>query len=198
VQIHQTWQAAAAGVGVATKLPESPALLLPTLPALDEYQGGKRSFASYLEAAAEFLDCSVEDARRIHNGILVEEYPGIPRLVADIRAAGLITACLSNTNAPHWECLTDPALFPTVSGLDYPLASHNLEVAKPDHAIYGRFLEITGVNADEVVFFDDGVKNVVAAKELGWESLRIDPFGDPAAQMRTHLENLGILLASGV
>jgi putative hydrolase of the HAD superfamily len=192
-QICHTWQDAAQVAGVTHGLPLSPSSRLIDLAEIHTYQSGELSYHEYLAALGTHLSCSAEDAERVHRGILVVEYPGVDQLEADVRAAGWTTGCLSNTNEPHWIELIDPARFPTIAGLDFKMASHEVGLGKPDPAIYRAYCERFGVEPSNIVFFDDYEANVTAARQEGWRAHTIDASGDTAAQMRTILEAEGVL-----
>jgi len=136
-----------------------------------------------------------EEFRRVHESWIIEEYPGVHALIDDLHAAGLHTGALSNTNAAHWAQMSRPtpdrpAAFDAPARLRHRHASHLLGHAKPDAPIYGAFIEHTGFHPGSVVFFDDLEANVAAAIGCGWHAHRIDPSGDPAAQIRGHLLGL--------
>jgi FMN phosphatase YigB (HAD superfamily) len=159
-----------------------------------QYQRGEIDESAYLEALRAFLEVgSVEDALRVHNGILLEAYPGTLELVLELQRVGVTTASLSNTNAPHFARMLDPELFPAIVALDFKVASHEVQSEKPNPEIY-RILERTiGAQGSEIVFFDDSVKNVEAAGLVGWHAYWIDPAGSPATQVREHLVSEGVL-----
>ena len=48
--------------------------------------------------------------------------------------------------------------------------SYQEGVVKPNHDIYNLLINRFNLNKDETVFFDDKVKNVLAAKEVGIKS----------------------------
>ncbi|MCC6680209.1 MAG: HAD family phosphatase [Phycisphaeraceae bacterium] len=144
---------------------------------------------------AAALQISVEQAHALHMAIIVEPYPGIEPVLAALRAAGIATACLSNTNADHWAIMTGkgyPASLP-LDQLDHHFASHLLQMRKPNDEIYARVEQLTGLAPAEILFFEDTPANVEAALRRGWISVRIDPKADPMTQVTTHLKRLGIL-----
>lgn len=142
-----------------------------------------------------------DEVRRIHDAWLIDEYTGVHDLLADLRAAGLATGVLSNTNHAHWVRLTPPGLggtgeFSAAGMVDHPHASHLLGLLKPDREIYREFERRVGYEgrAAEILFFDDLDENVTAARSCGWRAERIDHAADTAAQMRAHLRELGLRL----
>jgi glucose-1-phosphatase len=66
-------------------------------------------------------------------------------------------------------------------------------MSKPDPRIYQFVEDKAGVTGSEIVFFDDAVKNVEAAKDQGWAAFVVDPEGDPPGSIRLILGQLGIL-----
>ena len=88
-------------------------------------------------------------------------YPGAQKLLADLRQVHRV-GCLSNSNVLHWE------KFGGLEGhFDVALSSHVLGVIKPDQECFERALHVCGVEANEVLFFDDSIANVLGARRLG-------------------------------
>lgn len=193
VKICQSWQEALAAAGVPGILPPEPKLSLSITTPLTHYQDGKLDLDGYLVKIGVYLGCSPAEAARVHRAILIEEYHGVFDLVQELKERGHRTACLSNTNAEHWDLLTQPQLFPAIGLLDAQLASHLLGCSKPSEEILVKFEEITSVEQGTIYFFDDNPENVAVAIERGWQAHRVDPFSDPAAQMRTALTGWGLL-----
>jgi putative hydrolase of the HAD superfamily len=159
------------------------------------YELGRCSTAEYFARAEIALDGRQPAAEiaLVHNAWILGEYPGMDRLVGAIRAAGVETACLSNTNERHWELMTaQPLTYPAFAALGRRQASHLLGLAKPDPAIYRAFEENCDVPGWTIVFFDDRAENVTAARNAGWHAERIDPNGDTAAQTTAVLRRLGL------
>jgi putative hydrolase of the HAD superfamily len=86
-------------------------------------------------------------------------------LIRDVKRLGYKTAILSNM--PHdflawaWENV------PVFGEVDKALFSCDLNIIKPEEAIYRSLVEALGCGFREVVFFDDLEDNVTAAKALG-------------------------------
>lgn len=191
---------------ISTSWPEIAARLhldVPNAPSLDpkpdnyachiDYQLGTLGEAEYLSELARLMGCTVETAAILHDGILVEPYPGSLEFVQDIIAAGLGTGCLSNTNDRHWGVLTHPDRFPAIALLEHKMASHLELLQKPDHAIFQRYADRLGVSPSEIVYFDDKPENVEAANAVGFVGFVVDPKGDTISEMRTRLDELGLL-----
>lgn len=161
------------------------------------HQVGDFDFAEYCTRMSRAVDglYAPEQVRKLHTAWLLGEYPGVHELVLELtQAPGLRLACLSNTNDGHWDqMLGSPQTFPSLSCLHVQLASHLMRLAKPDPAIYEAARATFACDASEVLFFDDLVENIAAARAAGWQAERIDPTGDTAAQMRVHLRSRGLL-----
>ncbi|NLV55440.1 MAG: HAD family phosphatase [Acidimicrobiales bacterium] len=113
--------------------------------------------------------------------------PGAADLVADVRAAGLVTATLSNTNAVHWSA---PFCVTTVLPMfDRHFPSYQLGLAKPDPAIFRRVVDELGVAPGRVAFFDDNLVNAEAATSVGLRGHQVD---GPEA-VRAVLRSLDVL-----
>lgn len=168
----------------------------------NQFQLGKIDEAQFSAGLAETAPATwtPEDALALHDAWLIEEYEGAEDLTRDLAAAGVTTAMLSNTNARHWETQWPsadgtPARFPAPGHLNTRLASHLIGLAKPDPAIYHAAAETLGFaqRPASMLFFDDLEDNIKAARAAGWQAELIDHAGDPPAQMRRHLTDLGVL-----
>src|SRR5476651_956412 len=80
-EICHTWQDAARSAQVQCTNLTREATALTSFPSLDLYQSGDISIDAYLSELSEYAGCSADDALKLHNGILVAEYPGILELV---------------------------------------------------------------------------------------------------------------------
>lgn len=161
-----------------------------------EFQAGRLDSDGYQAELAGWLGCAVSDSLTVHNHILLDSYPGTHELVRDAGHLGLLTACLSNTNEPHWIEMRQTDRFPNVRDLALGVASHEVRLEKPQAEIYEQFRLLAShrlgaeLDPSEIVFFDDTLPNVQAAQSLGWMAVHIDPTGDTAAQMRSSLAEL--------
>lgn len=169
------------------------------------YERGLIGCEEFLQELSQTTDGRYSPAqfRAIHEAWIIDEYPGVSRLIDDLHAAGVATGVLSNTNRIHWEQMQPTVLadgsvrapkFPTPSKPVHKHASHLLGLAKPDAAIYAEFARRTGFAPESIVFFDDFSENVEAARAAGWTSHLIDHLGDPAGQLREVLRSQHYLL----
>lgn len=191
VRIHHTWDAILADRGLPPHSGPKPWRQAVYQP-LSDYQDASLAEDVYLAQLGRDLGITAEQAFEVHGGMLVEDYPGAFELVQDLKAAGIATACLSNTNELHWRKLLDPRFHPAVAALDRPFASFEIQINKPHPGAY-EAVAAAFPGVGRKFFFDDHPVNVEAARELGWEAHLIDPAGDPPAAMRAVLQNAMLL-----
>lgn len=189
VRIRHTWDDILAFMGEPPLARTSPWRHADYDP-LTAYQEDRIDEDLYLDQVGGDLGLTPERARAAHAAMLEGDYVGAVDLIESLKAAGAKTACLSNTNALHWVALM--ANHPTLLALDARYASFEIRVSKPDPRAY-RIVADAFPDADRRLFFDDRMDNVVAALDMGWEAHRVDPDGDPPAQMRRVLVESGVL-----
>ena len=106
--------------------------------------------------------------------------PDTERLVSALRSRYRLSI-LSNTFFGHWhELLRDP--FYRV--FEHPMASHLLGLEKPDPRIYQHALSTLGAAPNEVVFVDDKLENITAARELGLHAIHAPTRAETWAGLR--------------
>lgn len=112
--------------------------------------------------------------------------PGAIELLREVRAAGRLTAVLSN--APF---ALDTALFTSeyADDADYWFVSASMGVTKPDPAAYHRVTEVLEVPPHEIAFVDDKQPNVDGALAFGWQA----HLWQSDADTRAWLASLGVL-----
>ena len=139
------------------------------------------------------------DVVQIQQVYLRGPYPGAVELLEELSAAGVQTACLSNTHGVHWQQMLDPsdANYLPLERLTHRFASHLVGMRKPSAEIYEHVEQTTRVPPGSIWFFDDLEANVTAARQRGWRAhlIRID--ADPIAQARHHLREAAVLPSCG-
>ncbi len=116
--------------------------------------------------------------------------PGARELLSVLRGRYRL-ACLSNSNAVHWERnARDLEIF---QHFEVALSSHLLGCHKPDPVIYQRALAALHVTPDVVFFFDDVAANVEAARETGIRAFQVAGI----TELRACLSALGLLYDQG-
>lgn len=158
-----------------------------------EHQCGLLSCERFHALASELAQgrLSPDQMRRVHDAWILGEFEGVAPLMDAIHAAGIDTACLSNTNASHWRSMSG---MPAFDRIRHRHASHLLGFCKPDARVYDAFERATGFRAQDILFFDDLAPNVVAASTAGWRAELVDPGRPTAPQIRAALERHGVRL----
>lgn len=119
--------------------------------------------------------------------------PDAPRVIDELKRAGLRVAVISNTEdgrlrdsleaaglAGHFEMLID---------------SHLVGCRKPDAAIFRLALEALGVEAGEAVFVGDSYESdALAARAAGMRAILLDPLGLHPESVCPRIRSLGELL----
>ena len=154
------------------------------------HQSGLIDREDFLVGMSKRLEVPVEAVAAAHDGWLLGEMEGAVSLLAELQAAGHLTACLSNTCDCHWRVMKQ---WPIFRHLNHVYASHLLGAFKPDPSIYKAFSADTGIADDEIVFFDDRLLNVEAAASLGWEAIHLPVGADPVPRIRQALGPLGLI-----
>lgn len=108
---------------------------------------------------------SIRDFHTIWSDFFDGPIAGMEELLERIRARYRV-AFLSNSNEVHAEVI--PKQFSSLFRKDDRFVfSHRFKVAKPDPEIFRRSLEILGALPQHVIFVDDLIENVIAAKSVG-------------------------------
>ena len=164
--------------------------------AMCSHEVGEIDLDAFARVAAPHLNISTADFVAMHGVYTRGTYPGAAELLDDLRAAGVATACLSNTNANHWQVMSDRSgrAYVPFDKLDHLFASHLLRMRKPEERIYAHVEQVTGVEPERIVFFDDVAENIEAARRRGWHAHPISIDFDPVAQAREHLRRHAVLI----
>ncbi len=133
--------------------------------------------------------------RLAHDAFLRGPFPGVEALLDDLAAAGVKTACLTNSSDGHWRRINNPAdpNYLPIDRFTFCFASHLIGLMKPHDPIYEHVERETGLPPASLLFFDDLQANIATAQRRGWNAHLIRTDSDPIAQVREHLRSLGVL-----
>ena len=144
-----------------------------------EQPGGYRDLERGAVGFAEFYDflcahagyrASLRELREVWTDFFDGPIVGAETLLERIREKYRV-AFLSNSNEVHAEVI--PRQFSTLFRKDDRfIFSHRFKVAKPDPEIFRRSLELLGALPQHVVFVDDLLENVLAAREEGIQAFQ--------------------------
>ena len=159
------------------------------------FETGELDEASYLREAPGVVGNGIaaETIVKVFDAWLLGMYPGAASLIDELNACGLKTACLSNTNARHWDTLARLSEYDPLRRLHYRLASHELRVMKPNERAYRLAEAATGFWGQQVLFLDDKTENVEAARAAGWKAEIVDRADDAVPQIREYLKAHDVL-----
>ncbi|MEM6519268.1 MAG: HAD family phosphatase [Cyanobacteria bacterium P01_C01_bin.70] len=90
---------------------------------------------------------------------------------------------LSNTNAAHYEKLRDRYNF--YAPFDQVFLSYEIGLMKPDPAIFEYVLRALNIAPAKAAFFDDGERNVAAAKSVGIHAYQVHSPDEVMAIVKT-------------
>ena len=138
-------------------------------PALERFEAGRCSGAEFARSfVAEWgFDVAPDDFLAIFDGWVRRPFPGTFELLSSLRGR-YVLACLSNTNAVHWQRVLDG--FGFRHALDRQFASHELGMVKPWPEIYAHVADALDCRPQEIAFFDDGQENVNGARQAGFSA----------------------------
>ena len=153
---------------------DEPELLqgLRNCPVLRAFETGQLSADEFAERFVSAWQCATppDDFLRQFRSWTHGFFPGARELLADLHGRYRL-ACLSNSNAVHWERMEkELAVFDL---FEAALSSHQLGCYKPDREIYERAFSALRVEPGQVVFFDDLEANVEAARAAGARAYRV-------------------------
>lgn len=195
VRICRDWQHACecAGFDWSSIAPERRAGLSQVL---HRAEIGQISADEVYREAAVLFKCRPEQIREISDAFIFGPYPGAADLLEELSAAGVRTACLSNTYEHHWSLLFEPshrARLP-MDRLNHHFASHLLKSRKPEERIYAQVEREVELPGSAILFFDDVMENIEAARARQWNAQWIDPTrDDPIPQIRSALRSFGVI-----
>ncbi|GGX49956.1 HAD family hydrolase [Saccharospirillum salsuginis] len=141
------------------------------------FETGQMDFETFTDAFLDEFNLTLDrtDFQQRFKGILGDDFPGVLELLDALKPQYTLSL-LSNTNACHWGMLVDRNTF--LPKLDHHFTSMELGVMKPDAAIYRAVLDTLETEPEETLFFDDGIRNVEAARALGMQSEQVFGPGD--------------------
>jgi putative hydrolase of the HAD superfamily len=115
-----------------------------------------------------YSEAEITELTRLDRAAWLRLQAGTVALIADLAAAGLPLAMLSNAPDELAEAISG---LPVAAHFGHLIFSCQLKSAKPDPECYGRALAMMGAMPGEVIFLDDRYENVTAAASLGMRSV---------------------------
>lgn len=161
------WKEYFKGFGYSEEILERLAKATTLSPWWNEYDRGVLSDEEILQgfiANDPELETEIRETLTRVPGLVKEFEYSIP-WVQELKAQGYKVYYLSNFPRTARADCSDALNF--VEYMDGGVFSYEVQLIKPDEAIYRYLLEHYNLMAEECVFFDDVEKNILAAREVG-------------------------------
>lgn len=159
----------------------------------DIYHKGEINNEEFYNLACDILDLDKDHVTKSRfytafNNVLTGIDKEMVTLLKDLKTTEKYKLfCLSNINESHWEYLQSKDC-EFLKCFDEILLSHEIQMLKPNHKVFEYTIKKAQCNPNEILFIDDGEKNVESAEELGIIGLNFTS----AHQLREDLKKLGI------
>lgn len=196
IRICRDWAEACRLVGLPVPAAiGDPAVLAQLTQASDRHELDQCDAECFARQAAELTGLTTAQIEAIARAWLRGPYPGVPEMIERVKQTGLRTACLSNTNRFHWAAMTDPTSpnYLPLSRLDHHFTSFMAGHMKPGAEIFRWVENQAALPPSQILFFDDSLPNVQAARACGWHCEHIDATDNPPAQILAHLKRYRLL-----
>lgn len=139
----------------------------------DLYETGQITSESFLQGLQEFLPAIVDQQKLVDawNAMILDVPNEVPSFLKNLKEAGKKLFLLSNTNEIHinyalkkWKSTTELEMDQL---LNHIYLSHEIELRKPDLAIFEYVLSDQGLQPDRTLFIDDSIQHIESAKSMG-------------------------------
>lgn len=97
--------------------------------------------------------------------------PFMLRWVEELHASGMVTMMVSNMSTATYKTIVEGRDW--TRHFDHMVISGQLGINKPDPRIFEHAVSVSGVNAGNILFFDDMEANVAGAKAAGMKALLV-------------------------
>jgi putative hydrolase of the HAD superfamily len=157
-----------------------------------EFDRGSLTYADAINHFAKATGLTTDETRALIHATRESLRPieGTIRMLETLAEGGVRLYLLSNMPVSTFEYLRQH--HPFFDHFDHLVISGAILLLKPEPAIYKHLVEQTGIVPAESVFIDDLLKNVIAARECGFEAIQ---FRDPAScreELRAYLPGIGL------
>jgi HAD superfamily hydrolase (TIGR01509 family) len=129
--------------------------------------------ATYFASLRSSLGVDLDDARLLDgwNAVFIEEMPGIRDLLEGV-ATKIPIYAFTNTNRAHAACYTEQ-FAPVLAHFRKVFASCEMGLRKPEAAAFAHIVKEIGVPAGRILFFDDTLGHVEAARVCGLRAVHV-------------------------
>jgi putative hydrolase of the HAD superfamily len=134
-------------------------------------------------AGTEFTPAQIDSLIAADIAIWMRANPVMMEWVRALKSRGLKIAVLSNMPIEISSYMRQHA--PWFGDFDYVCFSAEVQLAKPEAAIFHACLKVVQATPEECLFIDDRAENVEAARLLGMQALKFVSVEELAAQVQT-------------
>ena len=147
-----------------------------------EFERGRMGAAEFAAAVtAEFrLPVQPQEFLDSFTGWVTGLYPGTLEMLAQIPSS-YQRAVLSNSNVLHWTRVIDDLRLG--AAFEHQFVSHLTGRIKPDADAFQGVVESLGCRPKDVLFLDDNILNVEAAKRFGMQAIRVQGIDETRAAL---------------
>ena len=138
-----------------------------------DFESGRTDFDQFTAAFLQEFDLAMDPAgfQREFLALVQAPFPGCLQVLGDLKTRFHLSL-LSNTNPAHHEKLSQiEGFFPAFNRL---FLSYQMGCMKPSPQIFETVLTQLDTAPERIAFFDDGARNVEAARALGIQAFRVD------------------------
>ena len=133
------------------------------------------------------LDVSRDEFEELWNSLFLTDPLVSENLLLNLKSRYRLLM-LSNTNEIHFEFIWGK--FEIVHHIEDRILSFELGCLKPDASIYRKAIDRAGVLPGEILFFDDKLENVEAARKAGIQAIRFES----EVQLKLAMSEIGVAI----
>jgi putative hydrolase of the HAD superfamily len=133
-------------------------------------------------AGTEFTPAQIDSLIAADIAIWMRANPVMMEWVRALKSRGLKIVVLSNMPIEISRYIRQHA--PWFRDFDYVCFSAEVQLAKPEAAIFHACLKVVRSRPEECLFIDDRAENVEAARALGMQALKFVSVGELAAELQ--------------
>ena len=147
-----------------------------------EFERGRMDAAEFAAAVTTEFRLPVQPQEFLDSftGWVTGLYPGTLEMLAQIPSS-YQRAVLSNSNVLHWTRVIDDLRLG--AAFEHQFVSHLTGRIKPDADAFQGVVESLGCRPKDVLFLDDNILNVEAAKRFGMQAIRVQGIGETRAAL---------------
>jgi glucose-1-phosphatase len=146
--------------------------------AYDQYESGKIDFSAYFSTLRTNLGIDISDVhlRDGWNAILIGAVPGISDSLANAAKRFPLYA-FTNSNPEHQNCLSN-RFAELLRPFKQIFVSSEIGPAQTGTDAYRYVIDVMGVPASRILFFDDLIENVEGARACGLQAVHVQTSSD--------------------